>query len=254
MKIYIYTIPKAGTYLLAELIAQLGFVNTGYHVNQHKFLNTRKLDAETNARFPSRAMEKQLFVRTLTGMRDGEVAFGHFPVPLMGWLFPAFVYVCAYRHPRRTLVSEFIDFRFRRQDVPWISPAAIADDATAFCEYLTRQGPGHMTVVSQMLGLTLLLNEPLCGRFQEGAKFHMLSFDRLRTDPTEAARLARFLGVDPALAGPALAEALDADTKTKATDLAIDRDALWTEAAEAAYAALGAEDYARRGRELGWDI
>ena len=254
MKVYIYTVPKAGTYLLAELIARLGFVNTGYHVNQQKFLNTRKLDPETNIRFPSRAVEKQIFVRTLTGMQDGEVAFGHFPVPLMGWLFPAFVYVCAYRHPRETLVSEFIDFRFRRRDVRWIAPKAIADDAEAFREYLTRHGPGHMTVFSQMLGLTLLLNEPLCARFQEGAKFHMLSFDRLRTDPAEAERLARFLGVDAALARPALAGALAADTKTKATDLDIDRAALWSDGAEALYAALSAEEYVQRGRELGWDI
>jgi hypothetical protein len=65
MKVYIYTIPKAGTYFLADFIARLGFNNTGFHVNQNKFLNTAKLDMDTNARFPSRAMERQSFTRTL---------------------------------------------------------------------------------------------------------------------------------------------------------------------------------------------
>ncbi len=254
MKVYIYTIPKAGTYLLAELVARLGFVNTGLHVNRDRYLDTLSLDAETNARFPSRAMKKQLFVRTLNQMQPGELAFGHFPVPLMGWMFPDFMHVCAYRHPRRTLVSEFIDFRFRRQDVRWIAPEAIPDDRDAFCAFLGRQGPGHMAIFSQMLGLTLLLQEPLCTRFQDGAKFHLLSFDRLRADPAEAERLAGFLGADPAGARAAHAAALAAETKTKATDLAIDRDALWSDAAEALYARLDAEAYVRRGRELGWDI
>jgi hypothetical protein len=254
MKIYVYTIPKAGTYLLAELIARLGFVNTGFHVNRDRFLNTRKLDPETNAQFPSRAMEKQPFIRTLNGMKPGELAFGHFPVPLMGWLFPEFVFVCAYRHPRQTLVSEFIDFRFRRKDVRWIAPAAIPDDRAAFCEYLRRHGEGHLTVFSQMIGLTLLLREPLCGRFQDGEKFHMLSFERLVADSAEAERLAAFLRVDPAGARDAHAQALAAETKTKATGLDIDRAALWNDEAEMLYAGLGAEAYVHRGRELGWSI
>jgi hypothetical protein len=254
MKIYIYTIPKAGTYLLAELVTRLGFVNTGFHVNRDRYLDTLSLDPETNARFPSRAMKKQDFLRTLGDMQPGELAFGHFPVPMMGWLLPDFVFVCAYRHPRQTLVAEFIDFRFRRQDVRWVAPAAIPDDRAAFREYLRRHGEGHMAIFSQMLGLTLLLKEPLCSRFQEGQRFHLVAFDRLRGDPAEAERLARFLRVDPARARAAHAQALAAETKTKATGLAIDRAALWSDEAEAYYAALDAEAYVRRGRELGWDI
>lgn len=254
MKIYVYTIPKAGTYLLAELIARLGFVNTGFHVNRDQYLDTHSIDPDTNARFPSRATKNQVFLRTLGDMQPGEVAFGHFPVPLMGWLFPQFVYVCAYRHPRRTLMSEFVDFRFRRRDVPWVMPDAIPDDRAAFCEYLRQHGEKHMVTVSQMLALTLLLNEPLCGDYRDGDTYHMLSFDRLVADPAEAERLARFLCADPALARTAHAQALAAETKTKATGLDIDRAALWSDEAEALYAALNAEAYVQRGRELGWEI
>ena len=253
MKIYIYTIPKAGTYFLADFIARLGFSNTGFHVSQKSFLDTAAFDLETNARFPSKTKQKQLFYRTLTRMSDGELAFGHFPVPLMSWMFPDFYFVCAYRHPRRTLVSEFIDFRFRRADIAWISRDSIADDRQAFCAYLLRHGQAHMTIFSQMLGVTMLLNEPLCRRFQH-ERMHLLNFDRFLQGPEGALALAEALGVDPALAPEALEATRAAETKTKATDLKVDRTALWNDEAEDIYARLDAEAFVQRGRELGWDI
>jgi hypothetical protein len=253
MKVYIYTIPKAGTYFLADFISRLGFHNTGFHISQHKFLNTAKLDMDTNARFPSRAMERQPFMKTLRGMKDSDLAFGHFPVPMMAWLFPDFFFVCAYRHPRQTLISEFIDFRFRREDVKWISREAIPDDRTAFATFLESHGEAHMSIFSQMLGITLLRQEPLCRRFQSD-QFHMLNFETLLKTPQGAEDLARSLGVDPALAAAALAETKAAETKTKATGLEIDRAALWSDHAEELYAAINAEAYVARGRELGWTI
>lgn len=252
-KIYIYTIPKAGTYFLADFVARLGFRNTGYHVNQRSFLDTGRFDLETNARFPSRAMVRQHFTRTLREMPDRSLAFGHFPVPLMGWMFPEFFFVCAYRHPRQTLMSEFVDFRFRREDIKWISREAIPDDRDAFCAFLLRHGEAHMAVFAQMIALSLLRAEPLCSRFQ-GPRFHMLSFDRLLADPAEAEALGAALGADPAAARAALAATRAAETKTKATGLAIDRAALWSDQAEALYAALEPEAYVARGRELGWAI
>ncbi len=253
MKIYIYTIPKAGTYFLADLIERFGFKNTGFHVSQRRFLNTKKFDLETNARTPSKTMERQVFLRTLNRMNEGEIAFGHFPAPMMSFLFPDFVFVCAYRHPRKTLVSEFVDFRFRRDDVKWLSPASIHDDQDAFCMFLERHGPVHMSIFAQMLGVTLLIREPLCHK-HDSDRFHMLNFDALLRAPEATEHLAAKLGKDPACAAKALSQTLAAETKTKATGLTIDRAALWSDKAEALYAKLGAESYVRRGRELGWDI
>lgn len=252
MKVYIYTIPKAGTYFLADFIGRLGFHNTGFHVNQKKFLNTAKFDLETNARFPSRAMERQSFMKTLRDMNDGDLAFGHFPVPLMAWIFPDFFFVCSYRHPRQTLVSEFIDFRFRREDVNWIARDQIPDDREAFCTYLERHGQGHMAVFSQMLAITVLRNEPLCGRFQ--TEQFMLNFETLLKSPQSAVDLAGRLGIAPDRATEALEQTRNAETKTKATGLDIDRAALWSDRAEELYSSINAEDYVKRGRELGWTI
>lgn len=253
MKIYIYTIPKAGTYFLADFLDRLGFRNTGYHVNKGKFLNTKKLDLETNARFPSKAMEKQFFIKTLRELKDDEVAFGHFPVPLMPFLFPDFFFVCAYRHPRKTLMSEFVDFRFRREDVAWISRDQIKDDKEAFCVFIERHGAAHMGVFSQMLAVSLLASEPLCKKYS-ALRFHMVNFDTLLKDPNEAVSLAKHLGADPGKAKAALQQTRQADTKTKATDIDIDREALWSDRAEELYQALEPEAFVQRGRELGWNI
>ena len=39
MKIYVYTIPKAGTYFIADFLGRIGFLNTGYHVMANYFLD-----------------------------------------------------------------------------------------------------------------------------------------------------------------------------------------------------------------------
>lgn len=253
MKVYIYTIPKAGTYFLADFIARLGFRNTGYHVSQGEFLNTLKGDRDTNVKFPGRVSEKQFFMKTLRGMNDGELAFGHFPAPIMSLLLPDFSFVCSYRHPRTTLVAEFVDFRFRREGVKWIRPDQIKDDRQAFCAFLERQGPAHMVVFSQMIGVTLLANEPL---FKEltADRTHILSFDALLSDPAASRALVAALGGNPDMAAQILADTKNADTKTKATNLDLDRDAFWTDQAEDLYHKLGGDAYVARGRELGWTM
>jgi hypothetical protein len=253
MKVYIYTIPKAGTYFLADFVSRLGYRDTGYHVSQNKVLDTAKFDMDTNARFPSRSMVRQSFMKTLKGLQDGDLAFGHFPVPMMAWMFPDFFFICAYRHPRKTLMSEFIDFRFRREDVRWLSQNEIADDQDAFVAYLERHGEVHMSIFSQMLGISLLRQEPLCSRFQTD-RFHMLNFDAMLKGNDAAQDLAARLGVGAEEAVRALEATKAAETKTKATGLEIDRDALWSDKAEVAYARLNAEAYVTRGRELGWTL
>jgi hypothetical protein len=253
MKIYIYTIPKAGTYFLADFVSRLGFNNTGWHASRGNVLNTIGFDAETNSRYPSRTVEKQPFMRTLNLMNDGDLAFGHFAVPLMGWLFPGFFYICAYRHPRETLVSEFVDFRFRRKDVGWLSQERVPDDKEAFSLFLAKHGPNHMGVFSQMLAVTLLQRERLCHAF-EPERFHILNFNSLLNDPGAARALAAALGKSSEEAAAALEATKQAETKTKATDLAIDREALWSDAAEEFYHDLDAEAFVERGRQLGWAL
>jgi len=253
MKVYIHTIPKAGTYFIADFISRMGFNNTGLHVSQNKFLDTARFDMDTNTRFPSRTMVRQPFMKTLRDLKDNDLAFGHFPAPMMNWIFPDIFFVCAYRHPRQTLVSEFIDFRFRREDIKWLSRDQISDDTVAFAAFLERHGAKHMGSFSQMLGITLLYNEPLCKQFKSD-QFHFLNFETLLKDPQNAVELAARFMVDPQRAVEALEETKRAETKTKATKLEIDREALWSDKAEEMYRKINAEAYVMRGRELGWTV
>ncbi len=253
MKVYIFTIPKAGTYFIAELLERLGFNNTGYHVSQKRLLDTKKLDLESNAKTPSKAMVEQNFTKTLREMKDNDLAFGHFPVPLMAWLQPQFRFVCAYRHPRKTLISEFIDFRFRRSDVKWISRDTIPDDREAFATYLVRHGENHAAIFSQMLAVSLLVAEPLCTRYPS-EHFHFLNFDHLLADVEVARGLAAALGVNSIDIARVHAETLMAETKTKSSGTEVDRNSLWSDRAEELYVACRFDQYVQRGKELGWKI
>ena len=251
MKVYIYTIPKAGTYFIAEFLERLGFNNTGFHINQKRFLDTKKFGLVENARTPSLAMVEQPFMKTIRSMKDNDLAFGHFPLPLMAWLNPQFQFVCAYRHPRKTLVSEFVDFRFRRSDVPWISREKVTDDREAFTLFLEKHGANHATIFSQMLAISMLVSEPLCTMFPE-SKFHFLNFDRLISNSGIAVELAQSLGVWTDNIEEIHAATLLAETKTKAGDIEFDRDAIWSVASEEKYAQFQFEDYVQRGQDFGW--
>jgi hypothetical protein len=253
VKLYIFTIPKAGTYFLADFIGRLGFENTGFHVSANSFLNTKKLDLETNTRFPGKAKEDKLCMRLLREVRHGQLAFGHLSVPLLSPLFPAFRFVCAYRHPRKTLVSEFVDFRFRRRDLPQFSVEEIPDDRDAFCTYLERRAQGHLGHLSEMIGVALLLNEECYGALTPD-RAYMLNFETLLQTPGECGSLCAWLGVDPEAGPPALEETRATDTKTNATGIELDREALWSDRAAELYARSGAEGLVRRARELGLDI
>ncbi len=193
------------------------------------------------------------FRNTLREMPETSLAFGHFAVPLMAALFPTFRFLCCYRHPRATLVSEFIDFRFRRKGVKWILPEAIADDRDAFVTYLRRQGEAHLNIVSQMIAVTMLQADPIARRL-DFHRPHMVSFDAMLDGLDEAEGIADFLGVDLARVPAALEDTRNAETKTKATELQIDRKALWSDEAEEVCRVLGVDAFVQRGRDLGWKI
>jgi hypothetical protein len=251
MKVFIFTIPKAGTYFLAALVEQMGFRNTGFHVNKNSRLNTLKFDLGTNAKTPSVASENVKFLPTLAEVKDGELAFGHFAVPLMAWMLPAYHFICAYRHPRKTLVSEFMDFRFRRDDVPWVSRRTIPDDGQAFTQYLERHGPNHAKIFHRMLAVRVLAVEKNLDGFAS-ERFCFVNFDRLLADHQTIEPIRACLAVDPATDLLALHQtALAAETKTKATELTIDRDKFWSEEAQAAYDRLALEPVVQRMGELG---
>ncbi|MEC7762483.1 MAG: hypothetical protein VX874_11300 [Pseudomonadota bacterium] len=249
MKIYIQTIPKSGTYFMAAYLGHLGFNDTGLHVGLDHVLRTHDFDHKTNVETPWKTRAMQPFAQTIRDLAPGDVAFGHMPVGLQPIRFPGVIFICCYRHPRTTLMSEFVDFRFRRRDVPWISASEIPDDRAAFVTYLRTAGPEQMETWRDLLRLRRRVSVRWPGFAPR--RYAFVNFDAMLTDPRVAADLARRLGIDPARAPAAMEAARASETKTKATSLTLDRAAFWSDEAEAAYAALGAERYVDRATRLG---
>ena len=137
--IYLYTVPKAGTYLLSNALEELGFKNSGFHISFNGYLDTLGHTAETNRFFPSRTVVKQPFIKTFKSCY-GMLSFGHLsPSFLPPGILKEFNIICSYRDPFEVLVSEFNDFRFIRRDVKFCSKETCANDITAFTIYLKTQ-------------------------------------------------------------------------------------------------------------------
>lgn len=254
MPIYIYSLPKAGTYFFAAFLKELGFEDTGLHIDRVSYLDTHTQPIEVNARRPSAAKVRSFFVPVVRALKPRQVAFGHFPLPMhYKILAEDGLYVCAYRDPRRTLVSEFIDFRFRREDVRWLSSAAVADDQEAFVLFLKKHGlTAHLSIFREIVLLRSIVLSPLGPPVLQKNTF-FVNFDEIRADPDAALPLAAFVGaqLEPAEVRERLSLALAADTKTRATDVAIDRAAFWTPEAEALYAGSAFPSIRAMAEDLG---
>jgi hypothetical protein len=251
---YIFTVPKAGTYLMSEFLTRLGLASSGWHIAQNKALHTHGLDADTNRSEPSRAMVATSYLSSFRKLPAGQHAFGHFNplyVPPQVLLDKDYCIIAVRRHPREVLVSEFIDFRHRRRDVDWVSEQRIPDHAEAFLAYLRQHG--HV-IRNICLNFLLLREASSQLHYLElvGRPRHLFtdfrSFVDPQTGPAEATRIADFLGCR--LAASAIEQcheaALASDNKTKSEGLVLPypRQALWSDQAEQEYAALGFEHLA----------
>ena len=254
---YIYTLPKAGTYFLATVLEMAGYHNTGYHISRNAYLDTKSVSLETNAKTPDAARVDQFFVPVVRSLKSQEFAFGHFALPHnLDVVHPSMVFVCAYRDPQKTLVSEFVDFRFRREDVNWLSPGAIEDDCAAFELYLERHGLiAHLNIFDDFVCLANLVKNERFQRYPEH-RFHFVNFDSIRGSTTELSALLAFLKLDhsPVSTANLLSAALGADTKTKADKVSVSRERLWSGRAQEMYLRSDFPALVARCSEIGLKI
>jgi len=240
MSVYIYTLPKAGTYFFAELLSNLGLNDTGYHLSRFSYLDTKAYSLEQNAATPGVAKIRKFFVPVVRKMQDNDVFFGHFALPRNLHVAPTHMkYICSYRNPEKTLVSEFIDFRFRRTDVGWLSREKVPDDFEAFELFLERHGLGpHLSIFKKIVVYHGTINHPLEDP-EEREKVYFANFETVLKEPDMVRQIAEFLGISlqEGAAEAIHQKTLLAETKTKAVDLEVDRDLLWTDRARAIYAA-----------------
>lgn len=254
MPLYIFTQPKAGTYLISDIVARLGFENTGFHIMRNFYLDTHAQSVEKNATHPGLVRVDNFFAPVVRSLKGKMFAFGHFPLPLNPEVpRPLMKYICAYREPKSALVSEFVDFRFRRKDIERFSPASIPDDKEAFVLFLKKRGlGGHFEDFRNMLLYRSLVVHDLAVP-RERRRAHFLNFSDIRNDPSEVRAIAKFLGSDVSHAeSKSIHEsALDTETKTKASAIEIDRDALWSNEAIEVYENSPYPTAVEYGKQLG---
>ncbi|NDY89915.1 hypothetical protein [Ideonella livida] len=253
-KLYVFTLPKAGTYFLAELASRLGWYHSGIHLGEDHYLDTAAQSLAENAHNPSAVRRQQPFTRTLAELPAGALCVGHMPPLYFNRPHQAEVAVLACRrHPREALVSEFIDFRFRRDDelVRWIHPRTVPDHLAAFTLYLRQHGPVMADIVATWVAYHQLRQSSWYVRTRPIGEYAAVDFETLMgADPLPALRtIARAFGqrLDDANLLDLHARAKAADNKTKAVGqrFPIPREALWTPQAEAAYQDLGMPELAR---------
>lgn len=249
---YIFTIPKAGTYLMDTFLTELGMQPTGWHISLNNYLDTLGHDAEVNKATPSATTVQRHYLATFKRIPEGGHAFGHFnplfvpPAMLNGMKLHI---IAVRRHPREAMVSEFIDFRHRRNDVEFVSVERYPDHREAFLAYMR----DHAPVIRNICANYLLLRDSSRNIFYRQLISHdamlFLDFRQFIDDnrgPEMARRIADFLKLNlPAEeVHTRWRAALDADNKTRSNDVKLPyhRDELWTPAAQRRYEELGFPD------------
>jgi hypothetical protein len=257
MSVYIYTLPKAGTYFLAELLDGLGLNNTGYHMTRDAYLDTKKFSIDENAKTPAKATVMEHFASVIGRLQSNDVVFGHFPLPLNISVVPDDMkIICSYRHPVKTLVSEFIDFRFRREDIDWLSKKTIPNDQDAFAHFMKEHGiMAHLPILRRIVFYKHLVNHPLTPPLHKSRAL-FVNFDHVLRDYRHTKHIAHFLGFDLSEdeAKELHKKTLSSETKTKAVDLKINRSALWNDDSRATYANSGFPQSIVMGRIEGLDL
>ena len=256
MSVYIYTIPKSGTYFFAAMLELLGLENTGIHIMKEHYLDTKRFDLNVNSKYPSRTLVKQDYRKTIRSLSENQIAFGHYPLPMIPFSSQRHTkFLCAYRHPRETLVSEYIDFRFRRKDIPWISPEKIPNHKKAFIRFMRRHGvTHHYDSIKYFVYTAQYLHSPIGYRKRRKTQFY--NFDKTLIDPQESNKISKFIGKPIEInRAAAFLEALKStETKTKVNDIKIDRQSLWTAKAEELYHERGFDRLITKARNVGLEF
>lgn len=241
--IYIYTIPKAGTYFLGGFLEELGYENTGWHISVESYLDTQNFDDVINREYPSQTKVSQFYLKTFRQIQPCHFAFGHFsPGQLPNRIGKGFSFVSSYRHPREVLQSEFIDFRYRRKDVKLVSESIFSDPVIAFETYMEK----HAVILKNIFINFLLFQERyLTPLYQDFFGRHNVCFDfnslieESIPDPV-LERLATYFECSTDEMASLVEKAKIRDNKTKSVglQLPISRDELWTDQTEQIYKEL----------------
>jgi hypothetical protein len=232
-RVLVVSLPKAGTYLMAELLKALGYGWTGMHLAETAYSDYSGADLDEARRNPGRFARTEPLSQSLSRIGVGEFAVGHLPckeeIVADTALFKRFYLT---RDLRTALIS-YMRFmastgRLGAQQMCWYP---IADPRERLVQFLTSSAP--LLLRSQY--------KQLAGWSRTPGVLHV-RFEDLTGPPETALRVvestAAFLGVASCDASDILNKSLESETITKSEGLSR-LDDYWSPEAERQFVAIG---------------
>ncbi len=223
-RLMVLSLPKAGTYLAAEMAGRLGMGHTHYHFSTNYVDVYDPNDLAAGRANPNKFRIHAPLEQTVRMLRAGEFAVGHLPCqsPVVH-LMEGFRLVLCIREPRDILLS-FMRFLYdTRRDNPEKESWYPAHDVAGF---IRMRGPNILRTVRGVIP------------WANFADVFLLPFGRLKEDgPGMVRELSRFLNVSGEIDAEAVAtQALSAQTLTRS---GAHLELQWDDAAEAAFVEIG---------------
>jgi hypothetical protein len=211
----------------------MGLDNTGWHVSHKDYLDTKKFSDSVNKEYPSRTEVFSPIEKTFSMVPENSFCFGHvWPLRLAPYkeLKGDMRIIASSRSPKDALVSEFIDFRYRRKDLGFVSPDVIKDDVEAFTEYLKVQGEIIRKIYLRFLVTRMILGSPLRRVFFPNWNMITISYDELFKTPNleKINEISDFIRSKKNYKMNDYMILLQKDNKTKNEGISVDRSLLWT--------------------------
>lgn len=227
--ILLTTIPKAGTYLLAEILSEIGAKNRYLHVAKNHAENLLLFGDEVNKYTPSKAKLPLKLDQALYTVQEGEFVFGHIAKPLLNdFALKHFKIIYSFRDHKEAMQAEFYWFREIRQDMQ-----------DEFTQYRDLSAQDHFIKYLEIFGPTRVRLFKFLDKWKKVPGVSQVDFNRFRSDSDYAKNkiieIANEIGL-PVTDGRAegiLNACLNKDTKTK-----VNRDKsvnLWTDEANNIY-------------------
>jgi hypothetical protein len=196
-RVFLATIPKAGTHMMAEMLTRFELVNCGIHVLRDHVVDQRFTTGVIARRYPSQLRRDIELRDTLRLIAPGQFAFGHIGLRDghahgdARMLFSGFKVVVMFRNLRDVYVSLLRYFRERGDMPAWGVEAELLSEWPAIVAWdMDKLGPFRRLGFEAM---AMWRQEPnaLCLRYEEvvGDLGPDTQIDALQ-------RLTRFLGVE----------------------------------------------------------
>jgi hypothetical protein len=240
-RVIVVSIPKSGTYLVAEVLKALGFGWTGMHLAESAYTDYRGSNLDDARRDPGRFLRSDPLNKSLERIGAGEFAVGHLPFkPDVVEAIGPFKRLYATRDLRTALIS-YMRFmqstgRLGARHLAWYSVV----DPRKKCElFLQTSAPSLLKRFYE--GMVGWSNEDAASS-QPRRRLLPVRFEELTSEPAQAVRviesIAAFLGIPDCNARGIRRSSRNAETITKSDGLTR-LDDYWSPQAEKCFLEIG---------------